>query len=157
MPKISAIIHTRNDAPRLGRLLETLRPCDQVLIIDDTTDDSVEKVAREYGADLRKCIPGVTAGAYCMDTVHEWVLSVLPNESLSEGLEASLFSWKESEPKREDCFAVTIREEKEGTWSEHPSEVRLANRCCINWIGTLPPNLEGASVLPGHLLRFDHP
>lgn len=157
MPKISAIIHTRNDAPRLGRLLETLRPCDQVLIIDDSTDDSVEKVAREYGADLRKFIPGVTPGAYSMDALNEWILCMLPNESLSEGLEASLFSWKEGDPKRQDVFAMVIREEKEGQWTEHASEVRLINRCCVNWTGTLPPNLDGAFVLPGHLLRFDHP
>jgi len=157
MPKISAIVHTRNDAPRLGRLLETLRPCDQVLIIDDSTDDSVQKVAHEYGAALRKCISGVTPGAYAMDAIHEWILCVLPNESLSEGLEASLFSWKEGEPKREDLFAMTIREEKEGQWSELSSEVRLINRCCVNWTGKMPPNLEGAFVLPGHLLRFDHP
>lgn len=157
MPKISAIIHTHNDAARLGRLLETLRPCDQVLIIDDSTDDAVEKVAREYGAMLRRCIPGVTPGAYSMDAQHEWILCVQANESLSEGLEASLFSWKEGEPKREDVFAVALREEKEGKWSELPSEVRLINRSCINWTGKLPPNLEGAFILPGHLLRFDHP
>lgn len=155
MPKLSAIIHTRNDAARLGRLLETLRPCDQVLIVDDTADDSVEKVARQYGSALRKCIPGVTPGAYSMDTLHEWVLCLQPNESLSEGLEASLFSWKEGDPKREDVFAMTVREEKEGQWTDLPSEVRLINRCCINWTGILPPNLEGAFVLPGHLLRFD--
>ena len=157
MPKISAIVHTRNDAPRLGRLLETLRPCDQVLIIDDSSDDAVEKVAHEYGAAVRKCIPGVTPGAYAMDAIHEWILCVLPNESLSEGLEASLFSWKDSEPKREEVFSMTVREEKAGQWLEHPSEVRLINRHCVNSTGTLPPNLEGAVVLPGHLLRFDHP
>jgi hypothetical protein len=157
MPKISAIIHTRNDAPRLGRLLETLRPCDQVLIIDDSDDESVEKVAHEHGAAVRKCIPGVTPGAYSMDAVHEWILCLLPNESLSEGLEASLFSWKEGDRKREDVFSMAIREEREGQWSELPSEVRLINRCCVNWTGKLPPNLEGSFVLPGHLLRFDQP
>jgi glycosyltransferase involved in cell wall biosynthesis len=157
MPKLSAIIHSRNDAPRLGRLLETLRPCDQVLIIDESDDDSVQKVAREYGADFRKGIPGVSPGTYSMDTVHEWVLCILANESLSEALEASLFSWKEGEPKREDLFATTVREEKNGQWSELPSEVRLVNRGCVNWIGELPPNVEGAVVLPGHILRFDHP
>ena len=157
MPKITAVIHARNDAPRLGRLLETLRPCDQVLIIDDSTDDSVEKLAHEYGADVRRCIPGVSPGAYAMDAVHEWIFCVLPNESLSEGLEASLFSWKDGDPKREDTFSVVVREEKDGQWSETPSEVRLINRCCINWTGKLPPNLDGAFVLPGHLLRFDHP
>lgn len=151
------MIHTRNDAPRLGRLLETLRPCDEVLLIDDTEDGSVEKIAHDYGATVRKSIPGVSPGAYSMDALHEWILCLLPNESLSEGLEASLFSWKEGEPNREDQFAMALREEKEGKWSELPAEVRLINRNCVNWTSQLPPNLEGAFVLPGPLLRFDHP
>ena len=94
MPKLSAIVHTCNDAPRLGRLLEALRCCDEVLIIDDTPDDSVEKVAREHGASIRKHIPGVTPGAYSMDAQNEWILCVLPNESLSQELEASVAAWK---------------------------------------------------------------
>jgi hypothetical protein len=157
MPKISALIHASNDASRLGRLLESLRPCDQVLIIDNASDESIEKVAHEYGADLRKSVPGVPPGAYSMDAIHEWILCLLPNESLSESLETSIFYWKEGDPKREDTFAMTVREEKEGRWSERPSEVRLINRCCMNWTGKLPPNLENAFVLTGHLLRFDHP
>jgi hypothetical protein len=33
MPKITALLHTHNDALRLGRALDSLRPCDEVLVI----------------------------------------------------------------------------------------------------------------------------
>ena len=155
MPKLSAIVHTCNDAPRLGRLLETVRCCDEVLIIDDTPDDSVKKVAREHGASIRKHIPGVTPGAYSMDAQNEWILCLLPNESLSQELEASLATWKERDPKREDVFSIAVCEEKGGQRANHRAQVRLINRCCVNWTGNLPPDFEGATVLGGHLLRIN--
>jgi len=39
MPKISALLHTHNDALRLGRAPESLRPCDEVLAIEDCSED----------------------------------------------------------------------------------------------------------------------
>ena len=95
MPKITALIHTRNDALRLGRALESLRPCDEVLVVDDASDDDTVKVAHQYGAYVKTAIPGVTPGAYAMDASYDWVLCIEPNEALSEGLEASLIEWKE--------------------------------------------------------------
>lgn len=67
MPKISALLHTHNDALRLGRALDSLRPCDEVLIIDQDSEDETEKVAREHGATFKTAIAGVTSGAYAMD------------------------------------------------------------------------------------------
>ncbi len=97
MPRISALLHTHNDALRLGRALESLRPCDEVLVIDDNSEDDTTQVARQYGAIVKSAISGVTFGAYAMDTTHAWVLCLHPNETLSEGLEASLFEWKNTE------------------------------------------------------------
>jgi glycosyltransferase involved in cell wall biosynthesis len=34
MPQLTALIHTHNDELRLGRALESLRPCDELLIFD---------------------------------------------------------------------------------------------------------------------------
>lgn len=154
MPKLSALVHTCNDGQRMRSLLKSLSCCDQVLIIDDTPDDSVEKVAREYGASFRKHIPGVTPGAYSMDALNEWILCVLPNESLSQELEASLSAWKEGDPKREEAFSITVREETGDHSADHRAEVRLVNRSCVNWTGNLPPDLDGATILDGPLLRF---
>src|SRR5205085_4134357 len=97
MPKISAILHTSNDAQRIGRALESLRPCDEVVVIDHDSTDGTAEVARKQGATVRTRIAGVQPGAYVHDLSHDWVLSLQPNEALSESLEASLLEWKQGE------------------------------------------------------------
>jgi len=73
MPRISALLHAHNDALRLGRALDSLRPCDEVLVIDDCSEDDTAKVAHQHGANLKSAIPGVTFGVYAMDAAHDWV------------------------------------------------------------------------------------
>jgi len=158
MPKLTALLHTHNDALRLGRALDSLRPCDEVLVIDDDSEDDTEKVAREHGASLKKAIAGVTPGAYAMDAVHEWILCLRPNESLSEDLEAALFEWKEREvDPNVACFAAPIRRENGVGWEKLPPEVRLVNRTRMNWVGEMPPNQACSAVLSGDLLSFREP
>ena len=49
MPKISALIHAHNDGLRIGRAVESLRCCDQVLVVDhDSTDDTVRRAYLGY-------------------------------------------------------------------------------------------------------------
>jgi glycosyltransferase involved in cell wall biosynthesis len=158
MPKITALLHTHNDALRLGRTLQSLRPCDEVLIIDQCSEDDTARIAREYGANLKTAIPGVTAGAYVMDATHDWILCVRPSESLSDDLEAALLEWKRQEP--DDgvaCYSVPIRNEHSDDGQNGPPEVRLVNRKQLNWIGELPPNEYRGSQLSGDLLRFSEP
>jgi glycosyltransferase involved in cell wall biosynthesis len=158
MPKITALLHTHNDALRLGRALESLRPCDELLVIDDCSDDGTDKVARAHGASLKQSISGVTPGAYVMDAGYDWILCVSPNEAINEALEAALFEWKQSEPSENAaCFMVSVREEDESGWHAHDPEVRLVNRKLVNWIGNLPPNERCESTLAGELLRFHQP
>jgi glycosyltransferase involved in cell wall biosynthesis len=65
MPKLTALLHTHNDALRLGRALQSLRPCDQVLVIDENSEDDTEKVARDYGATFKTAIPRRLARSLC--------------------------------------------------------------------------------------------
>lgn len=158
MPKITALLHTHNDGQRLGRALESLRACDEVLIIDDCSDDETNKIARQHGATLKTSISGVARGAYVMDARYDWVLVVGPNEALNEGLEAALFEWKEKDPDAQTaCVMVSIREENENGWQPREPEVRLVNRKLINWIGEMPPNQMCDTTLAGELLRFHQP
>jgi hypothetical protein len=158
MPKITALIHAHaSDARRLGRLLETLRPCDEVLIVNLDCAEEVTKVAREYGATLKMGVPGVSPGTYLMDARNDWILSLLPSESLTEGLEASLFEWKESEHDRAESFSMPLREESPAGWTAHEPVTRLVNRKMVNWIGSLPKNDPSSSPIAGDLLRFEHP
>jgi glycosyltransferase involved in cell wall biosynthesis len=157
MPKITALIHTHNDGLRLGRALDSLRSCDQVIVVDHGSTDNTEKVARDHGAEFKEGIPGVDHGAYSVDAEHDWVFCLRPNESVSESLEAALFEWKSKEHENSGAFNVGLREESEGGWRNLAPESRLVNRKSINWTGDLPPTATVHEVLGGELLRFQHP
>jgi glycosyltransferase involved in cell wall biosynthesis len=158
MLKITALLHTHNDALRLGRALDSLRPCDEVLVIDDSSEDDTVRIAHENGAHLKTAIPGVTQGAYAMDASHDWILCLLPTEALSEELEASILEWKNREqPETLACCKIGVREQNGEGWKELGPEVRLINRKLMNWVGELPPAEHCDITLSGDLLRFQHP
>jgi glycosyltransferase involved in cell wall biosynthesis len=172
MPKITALIHTHNDAERIGRALDSLRACDEVLVVDHASTDDTAKIARHHGATVKDDVPGVNPGVYAVDARHDWILCLLPTEAVGESLEASLFEWKEQhkDPKDESKeakpdeqaasnggYAFAIREETAKGWRDRPPEVRLVNRKKINWPDHLPPNMPGAPQLAGEILRFHKP
>ncbi len=158
MPKISALVHTHNDAQRLGRILDSLRSCDEVLVIDQNSEDETERIAREHGATFKTAIPGVTSGAYAMDATHEWILCLRTNEALSDDLEAALLEWKQNEPDEgAACYSVPIREQNGHGWMKHPPQVRLVNRKRMNWVGEMPPEEPCGVTLTGDLLSFREP
>jgi glycosyltransferase involved in cell wall biosynthesis len=159
MPKISAIIHAENDERRLGRALESLRACDEVVVVDHASKDRTREVAREHGATIRIGVPGVEPGAYIIDLRYDWIFCLLPSEAVGESLEASLLEWKQQEhdADRGVGYCVAVREESDGGWRDLPSELRLANRKKINWTDQLPPNNSPGQKLAGELLRFSKP
>jgi glycosyltransferase involved in cell wall biosynthesis len=169
MAKITALIHTYNDAERIGRALESLRACDEVLLIDHGSTDDTVKLARQHGAIVKDGVPGVNPGVYAIDAHHDWILCLLPTEAVSEGLEASLFEWKEKvdeplgEDEKEDAaksecsVAFMVREESDNGWTELGRHTRLVNRKIINWPGHLPHDDPAAHIIAGHLLRFGKP
>ena len=153
--KISALIHTSNDALHLGRALDSLRPCDEVVVVDHGSTDDTVKVAREHGARIVQGVNGVDHGAYAQDASNDWLLCLSPLESLAEELEASLFEWREEEHANNVMgFNVGIREQNGEGWNFLQPEMRLANRKQINWTGDLPPSNPNAPSLQGHILRI---
>ena len=156
MPALSVLIHAHAEsaAEPLGRLLETLRPADEVVVVDHTGDAATRKVVHQYGAKLVPAVPGVSPGAYAANCRYDWVLCLLATESLSEALEASLFEWKRAEPQPAESFSIPLREQHEKSWRILDAETRLVHRGQVHWQGTLPPPLAGATLLAGHILRF---
>ncbi len=157
MPKITALIHTNNDGLRLGRALDSLRVCDQVIVIDHGSTDNTDKVAREHGAEFKKGIAGVDRGTYAVDASHDWILCLCANESISEGLEAALFDWKSQDHDSAAGFNVHVRQEGPGGWAQGAVETRLINRSRINWTGDLPPTTSTFDAINGDVLRFTKP
>jgi glycosyltransferase involved in cell wall biosynthesis len=164
MPKITAIVHTSNDALRIGRALDSLRCCDEVLVIDHDSTDETIKEAKKHGASVKKGLPGVEPGAYVMDARHDWILCVHANEALSESLEASIHEFKDRNDEEENsgnspiAFNLTIREEHGKGWQSQAPETRLANRSKVNWTTSeCPPQMKDVPSLPGELMRFEEP
>jgi glycosyltransferase involved in cell wall biosynthesis len=152
---ITALIHTRNDAQQLGRALDSLRPCDEVVVVDHGSTDDTIKVAREHGAKVVQAVNGVDHGAYVQDAGNDWILCLLPSEALAEELEASLFDWRENEHAENSIgFNIAIREQNGNGWKFLPAEMRLANRRQVNWIGDLPPKDPNVPSLQGQIVRI---
>jgi glycosyltransferase involved in cell wall biosynthesis len=159
MPKISAILHAHNDALRIGRALDSLRPCDEVLVIDHGSTDDTIKIARKHGATVKKGLPGVEPGAYVMDARNDWILCLGPNETVAESLEASLLEFKERDDENEhaSCYNLALREEHGGSWRALPPQTRLADRRKLNWTSKCPQQNDKAPTLPGELMRMEEP
>jgi glycosyltransferase involved in cell wall biosynthesis len=146
--KISALIHTCDNARSLGRALDSLRSCDECIVVDHGSRDETVNVAKEHGAKVINAVPGVSNGAYAQNARNQWVLCLLPHEAIAEDLETSLLEWSDSEQDPNQMgFNMAIREQNGAGWKPRDAEMRLANREQINWTGDLPP-------LPGHILRI---
>lgn len=157
MPAITALLHTENDALRLGRTLETLYPCDDILIVDHGSRDATVRLAREYGAHVVDAPIGSSPAQYLAVTSSAWILCLDPHESLTESLAATLYEWK-SLPPAAAAFSVFLREETAEGWIEIPTaQTRLIPADWTRWGGRLPVTDRFALTLEGELLRFAFP
>jgi glycosyltransferase involved in cell wall biosynthesis len=152
MPRLTAIIHTHNDALRIGRAIESLRPCDEVLIVDHQSSDRTVAVAQQFGGRVISSSDTVLKQAR-----HDWILALLANESSAEALEAALFEWKCTTPSAQQSFSLRVLEETASGWQELPPETRLVHRQAVSWSGPRPGPQPDSIALDGHLLRFRHP
>jgi glycosyltransferase involved in cell wall biosynthesis len=164
MPPFTALLHTKNDALRLGRALETLLPCAEILIVDHQSTDATQRIARQYGArtiETDKVLADHRADAqYYLDLPrHDWILCLEPNESLTEALQASLFEWSVLPSPRGmsagPAFSVFVRQQT-GERRSAP-ETRLIPCNWPLWNGHLPAHEPSAVALEGDLLRLAFP
>jgi glycosyltransferase involved in cell wall biosynthesis len=156
MPSITALLYTSNSGSQLGRALETLYPCNEILIVDRQSTDETLRIAREYGARIVPSVAGVTPSHYLQFARSDWILCLAANESLTESLAASLYECKLSK-KSESVVArgVLTREEAAKGWIDLPTpETRLIPRDWAHWQGRLPAYDPSAETLEGRLLRF---
>jgi len=160
MPAFTVLIHTSNDALRLGRALETLYPCDEILVIDHGSHDHTVQIARESGARVTAAENDAPANHYAQIARNEWILCLDPRESLTEGLAASLYEWRAlpTETVIAVSFSVCLREETANGWFDSLTpQTRLVRRSWDRWHGWFPIHDPAARVLEGQLLRFSFP
>jgi glycosyltransferase involved in cell wall biosynthesis len=167
MVSITALLHTENDALRLGRALETLYACDDILVVDHGSRDATVRVAREYGARVVSAASGAAPADHFLSAPPGsaspgWILCLDPRESLTEKLAASLFEWKaeafHAQASGAPAFSVFLREETAEGWVEVPAaQTRLVPHTWKLWNGKFPVHEPSALALEGELLRFAFP
>ena len=160
MPQITALLYTANDGLRLGRALETLRACEEIIVVDHDSSDATLRIAREYGAQILSGKSGADARNYLMSARHNWILCLESRESISEGLEATLYEWRSATDidRNTAAFGVSIREETSDGWLDLPTpQTRLVPKTWIRWNGRLPAGDSSTIALEGKILRFNFP
>ena len=90
---ISGTIITLNEERNLPRAIESLRCCDEILVVDSGSTDGTVAIAEKHGARVLDANWRGYAGQknYASDqAAHDWVLSIDADEALSEDLEAEI-------------------------------------------------------------------
>lgn len=152
---ITAVVHTHDDGLRLGRCLETLYPCDEILIVDHGSQDGTVRVAHEYAARVIAAKPEAAVEDLLRQARTEWIFCVDARESMSEALAASVYEWKLDGARNIPAFSVFLREETEQGWIANPAaQTRLVPTNWKRWSGKLPVADPSAVALEGELLRF---
>ena len=159
MPPFTALLHCENDVRRLGRTLEMLLPCSEILIVDHGSADGTRRVALEYGA--RVIAANAVAGSYGKLARHNWIFCMQPGESINETLQTSLFEWSaraEADIASGCAFSVCVREQAGEDWITLPTpQTRLIPRTWSRWQGDIPAHEPSSTPLEGALLRFPFP
>lgn len=106
---LSAVVITKNEERRIARCLESLKFCDEIVLVDDESTDNTIKIARTYTDKIhtRKLDDFSSQKNYAVSlTKGDWVLSVDADEEVTEELKNSILKSIHGET---DSFLVKRR------------------------------------------------
>src|ERR1700756_5048480 len=156
--KISATIITFNEERNIARVVESLRCCDEILVLDSGSNDRTVEIAGKLGArGIEASWQGYAAQKNTATELaaHDWVLSLDADESLSEALEAEIWQIKKTGPKF-DGYTMPRLAQYLGRWILHSGwypdrKVRLYNRQKAKWVGDFVHESVDVRGRIGHL------
>lgn len=118
--KVSAAIITRNDAVALDRCLASLGFCDEVLVLDQDSEDDTAAVCARHGARLEQTAWlgfGPTKQRAVAACRNRWVLSIDTDEVVTPELASAIASLPEA--PAEAAFTVNRISRFLGHWIRH--------------------------------------
>lgn len=94
MPTISAVINTRNEEKNIRYCLESVKWCDEIIIVDMESDDKTVEIAREYTDKIyshEKVMAFDVARKFAVEKASgDWVLLVDADELIPNSLKMKL-------------------------------------------------------------------
>ncbi|MBV8907185.1 MAG: glycosyltransferase family 2 protein [Acidobacteriia bacterium] len=156
--KISATIITFNEERNIARVIESLRCCDEILVLDSGSNDRTAEIATNLGA---RVVEASWHGYAAQKNIaaelasNDWILSLDADESLSEALEAEIWHIKKSGPAF-DGYTVPRLAQYLGRWILHSGwhpdrKVRLFDRRKAKWVGSFVHESVTVTGTVGHL------
>lgn len=142
MIPITATIVTLNEEKNIGRAIESLRCCDEVIVVDSGSTDRTVPMAEKRGARvIVREWPGYAQqkNFAASQASHDWIFSIDADEALSEELEAELMALKQT-CFDADGYSMPRLAQYLGKWIRHSGwypdrKVRLYDRRRAKWTG----------------------
>jgi glycosyltransferase involved in cell wall biosynthesis len=142
MNPISATIVTLNEEKNIGRAIESLRCCDEVVVVDSGSTDRTVAMAEKRGA---RVIHREWSGYAqqknfaAAQASHDWIFSIDADEALGEELEAELMALSQRGLDA-DAYSMPRLAQYLGKWIRHSGwypdrKVRLYDRRRAKWTG----------------------
>lgn len=156
--KISATIITYNEERNIARAIESLRCADEIVVVDSGSNDRTVEIAEKLGAHVidspwpgyakQKNLAGERAA-------YDWILSIDADESLSEALEAEIWSIKKNGPQF-DAYTMPRMAKYLGRWIHHSGwypdrKIRFYDRRKATWVGDFVHETVKVDGRVGHL------
>ncbi len=156
--RISATIITYNEERNIARAIESLRCCDEILVLDSGSTDRTCEVATNLGGRIIETSWRGYAGQKNFaseQAANDWILSIDADEALSEALEAEIWQIKRDGP-RFDAYTVPRLAQYLGRWIFHSGwhpdrKIRLFNRTKATWKGEFVHESVKVDGSVGHL------
>jgi glycosyltransferase involved in cell wall biosynthesis len=156
--KISATIITCNEEQNIARAMESLRCCDEILVIDSGSIDRTPEIAAKLGA---RVIESPWSGYARQKNLaaerasYDWILSIDADEALSEALEGEIWHIKKKGPGY-DAYTMPRLAQYLGRWILHSGwypdrKVRLYDRRKAEWAGEFVHESVQVHGSVGHL------
>ncbi|MGO9894470.1 MAG: glycosyltransferase family 2 protein [Bryobacteraceae bacterium] len=156
--KITATIITRDEERNIARAIESLRCCDEILIVDSGSTDRTTELAEKLGARVVEAGWRGYAGQKnwaAEQAANDWILSLDADEALSEALEAEIWNLKKTGP-RFDAYTMPRLARYLGRWVLHSGwypdrKIRLYDRGKARWVGDFVHESVMSEGRVGHL------
>ena len=140
--KITATIITLNEERNIARAIESLRCCDEIVVLDSGSADRTVELAEKLGARTVESPWRGYAGQKnwaAEQAANDWILSLDADEALSEALEGEIWGLKKSGPKH-DAYTMPRLAQYMGRWILHSGwypdrKMRLFDRRHAKWVG----------------------
>src|SRR5579863_8905951 len=119
--KISATIIALNEERNIARVIESVRCCDEIVVVDSGSVDRTVEIAGKLGARVvESAWPGYAAqkNLAAERASYDWILSLDADESLSEALEGEIWRIKKNGPHH-DAYTMPRLAQYLGRWILH--------------------------------------